>query len=85
MVCHDGVWSLQFLLWASKPAWRRFLKLNQVMVSSLSLKRDSARQRQAIKNFQAAGGGSAADGRAAYEATKNNPSAMAALDKQLGL
>jgi len=46
---------------------------------------DSARQRQSIKNFQAAGGGSAAEGRAAYEATRSNPSAMAALDKQLGL
>jgi hypothetical protein len=46
---------------------------------------DSARQRQSIKNFQAAGGGSAALGAAAYAATKNNPSAMAALDKKLGL
>ena len=46
---------------------------------------DSARQRQAIKNFQTAGGGSAVLAKAAYDATKNDPAAMAVLDKQLGL
>ena len=46
---------------------------------------DSARERQAIKNYQAATGGSADDGRAAYQANKNDAAAMAALDKQLGL
>jgi hypothetical protein len=59
----------------SSPA---FLKNNPAAL-------DSARQRQSIKNFQAAGGGTAAEGKAAYEASRNNPSAMAALDKQLGL
>lgn len=46
---------------------------------------DSARQRQSIKNFQAAGGGTVAEGKAAYEASRSNPNAMAALEKQLGL
>ena len=46
---------------------------------------DSARQRQSTKNFQAAGGGTVAEGRAAYEASRSNPNAMAALERQLGL
>jgi hypothetical protein len=46
---------------------------------------DSARQRQSIKNFQARSGGSVSEGKAAYEASRSNPSAMAALEKQLGV
>jgi hypothetical protein len=46
---------------------------------------DSARQKQSIKNFQSTTGGTAAEGRAAYEANKNNPAAMAELDRQLGV
>jgi hypothetical protein len=46
---------------------------------------DSARQRQSIKNFQANGGGTVAAGKAAYEAQRSNPNAMAALEKQLGI
>jgi hypothetical protein len=46
---------------------------------------DSARQRQSIKNFQAQGGGSVAAGKAAYAASRSNPNAMAALERQLGV
>ena len=46
---------------------------------------DSARQKQSIKNFQSTTGGTAAEGRAAYEANKSNPAAMAELDRQLGV
>ena len=44
---------------------------------------DSAMQRQAVKNFQSATGGSVADGKAAYEASKSNPNDMAALERQV--
>lgn len=44
---------------------------------------NSAMEKQAIKNYQAQTGGSVADGRAAYEANRSNPSAMAALEKQV--
>lgn len=46
---------------------------------------DSARQKQFIKNFQSDGGGTVAAGRTAYEASRSNPSAMAALEQQLGI
>jgi len=44
---------------------------------------DSAMQRQSIKNFQATTGGSVAQGKAAYEATRSNPNEMAALERQV--
>tara|TARA_R110000737_G_scaffold9791_3_gene25523 strand:- start:2193 stop:3485 length:1293 start_codon:yes stop_codon:yes gene_type:complete len=46
---------------------------------------DSARQQQFIKNFQSDSGGTVAAGRTAYEASRSNPSAMAALEQQLGI
>ena len=44
---------------------------------------NSAMERQAIKEYQAQTGGSVADGRANYAATRNNPSAMAALERRV--
>jgi hypothetical protein len=44
---------------------------------------DSAMQKQSIKNFQAQTGGSVAQGKANYEATRSNPNAMAALERQV--
>ena len=40
-------------------------------------------QRQAVKNFQSATGGSVVDGKAPYEASKSNPNDMAALERQV--
>ena len=40
-------------------------------------------QKQSIKNFQAQTGGSVAQGKANYEATRSNPNAMAALERQV--
>jgi len=64
--------------------------VSAVTSSNNSLKSDpaalgSARQRQAIKNHQLLRGSSAAEAKANYEATKNDPAAMAAIDAQLGL
>ena len=64
--------------------------VSAVTSSNNSLKSDSAalgsaRQRQAIKNHQLLRGSSAAEAKANYEATKNDPEAMAAIDAQLGL
>tara|TARA_R110000850_G_scaffold79433_1_gene171250 strand:- start:577 stop:1860 length:1284 start_codon:yes stop_codon:yes gene_type:complete len=64
--------------------------VSAVTSSKNSLKSDpaalgSARQRQAIKNHQLLRGSSAAEAKANYEATKNDPAAMAAIDAQLGL
>jgi len=44
---------------------------------------DSAMQRQAVKNFQSTTGGSVADGKSAYEASRSNPNDMAALERQV--
>lgn len=44
---------------------------------------NSAMQKQSIKNFQSATGGSVAQGRANFEAERSNPNAMAALESQV--
>ena len=46
---------------------------------------DSARQKQSIKDYQSLTGATTAQAKANYEATKNNASAMAKIDAQLGL
>lgn len=55
---------------------KSFLKNNPAALNS-------AMQKQAIKNFQASGGGSVAAGKAAYEASKSNPAAMKSLESQV--
>ena len=40
-------------------------------------------QKQSIKNYQAATGGSVAQGKTNYDASRSNPNEMAALERQV--